>query len=101
MDALGSQSTDTSGKVQELQDALDDITEKLWELDKSWKNNLVFYGIKMDSGTDEHPSITEQKVSQIVHCVINDFILFSFKVNIFEFSRQNHLQSFIIEIIEN
>ena len=61
---MGSQSSDTSGKVQELQDALDDITEKLWELDKSWKNNLVFYGIKMDSGTDEHPSITEQKVSQ-------------------------------------
>ena len=92
MDALGSQSTDTSGKVQELQDALDDITEKLWELDKSWKNNLVFYGIKMDSGTDEHPSITEQKVSQIVHCVKTDFknfILCSFKVNIFEFSRQN------------
>ena len=69
MDALGSQSSDTSGKVQELQDALDDITEKLWELDKSWKNNLVFYGIKMDSGTDEHPSITEQKVSQIINCV--------------------------------
>ena len=73
---MGSQSSDTSGKVQELQDALDDITEKLWELDKSWKNNLVFYGIKMDSGTDEHPSITEQKVSQIIY--------------MFEFSRYNH-----------
>ena len=70
---MGSQSSDTSGKVQELQDALDDITEKLWELDKSWKNNLVFYGIKMDSGTDEHPSITEQKVSHMK--------------NMFEFSR--------------
>ena len=62
LDDLGSQSSDTSGKVKELQDALDDITEKLWELDKSWKNNLVFYGIRQDSGTDEHPSITEQKV---------------------------------------
>jgi len=66
LDALGSQSSDTSGKVQELQDALDDITEKLWELDKSWKNNLVFYGIKMDSGTDEHPSITEQKIRDVI-----------------------------------
>ena len=80
---MGSQSTDTSGKVQELQDALDDITEKLWELDKSWKNNLVFYGIKMDSGTDEHPSITEQKVSQIINCVKKR------SLNTFEFWRQN------------
>ena len=63
---MGSQSTDTSGKVKELQEALDDITEKLWELDKSWKNNLVFYGIKCDSGSDEHPSITESKVLEIV-----------------------------------
>ena len=74
LDDLGSQSSDTSGKVKELQDALDDISEKLWELDKSWKNNLVFYGIKMDYGSDEHPSITEQKVSsnQIHPCHNSD-----------------------------
>ena len=60
---IGSQSTDTTSKVKELQDAIDDINEKVWELDKSWKNNLVFYGIKQDAGVDEHPSITEAKVN--------------------------------------
>ena len=59
---IGSQSGDTTSKVKELQDSIDDITEKVWELDKSWKNNLVFYGIKQDAGAEEHPSITEAKV---------------------------------------
>lgn len=63
---MGSQSTDTSSKVKELQDAIDDINEKVWELDKSWKNNLVFYGIKQDTGAEEHPSVTEAKVSFFV-----------------------------------
>ena len=62
LDDLGSKSSDTSGKVKELQDAIDDINEKVWELDKSWKNNLVFYGLRQDAGSDEHPSVTESKV---------------------------------------
>ena len=62
LDNLGSQSDTTSTKIQELADALDEINEKVWELDKSWKNNLVFYGIKHDHGTDEHPAVTESKV---------------------------------------
>ncbi len=28
-------------RVREMEIALEDIQEKLWELDKSWKNNLV------------------------------------------------------------
>ena len=28
-------------RVKEMESALEDIQEKLWELDKSWKNNLV------------------------------------------------------------
>jgi hypothetical protein len=28
-------------RVKEMEMALEDIQEKLWELDKSWKNNLV------------------------------------------------------------
>lgn len=27
----------------------------------------VFYGLKMDHGTEEHPSITENKVREIIH----------------------------------
>jgi len=41
VDNLGSQSADTSGRVREMEIALEDIQEKIWELDKSWKNNLV------------------------------------------------------------
>lgn len=63
---IGSQSGDTTSKVKELQDSIDDITEKVWELDKSWKNNLVFYGIKQDAGAEEHPSITEAKVREVI-----------------------------------
>jgi len=63
---IGSQSGDTTSKVKELQESIDDITEKVWELDKSWKNNLVFYGIKMDAGAEEHPSITEAKVREVI-----------------------------------
>jgi hypothetical protein len=61
---LGSKSEGTSTKVKELEDAIEEINEKVWELDKSWKNNLVFYGIKQDSGHDEHPSVTESKVHE-------------------------------------
>jgi len=63
---IGSQSGDTTSKVKELQESIDDITEKVWELDKSWKNNLVFYGIKQDAGSEEHPSITEAKVREVI-----------------------------------
>jgi hypothetical protein len=28
-------------RVREMEIALEDVQEKLWELDKSWKNNLV------------------------------------------------------------
>ena len=40
--------------------------EKLWELDKSWKNNLVFYGIKSDPGTEEHPAALEAKIKELL-----------------------------------
>ena len=62
LDDLGGKATDTDSKIQELEETIEEINEKVWELDKSWKNNLVFYGIRQDSGMDEHPSITESKV---------------------------------------
>ena len=43
MDDLGTTSSDTSNKVRELETEIEEIFEKLWELDKSWKNNLVSY----------------------------------------------------------
>ena len=62
LDDLGGKASDTDCKIQELEETIEEINEKVWELDKSWKNNLVFYGIRQDSGMDEHPSITESKV---------------------------------------
>ncbi|XP_059099208.1 protein unc-13 homolog C-like isoform X2 [Tigriopus californicus] len=66
MDDLGMQSEDTSTKLRELEAELEEVVEKLWELDKSWKNNLVFYGIRSDVGTDENPSITESKIKEVI-----------------------------------
>ena len=60
----GISSGDTRFKVKELEEAIADLSEKVWELDKSCKNNLVFYGIKQEAGNDEHPSITEAKVQK-------------------------------------
>ena len=60
----GMSSGDTKNKIEELEEAIADLSEKVWELDKSCKNNLVFYGIKQEAGNDEHPSITETKVQK-------------------------------------
>ena len=69
LDDLGGKATDTDSKIQELEETIEEINEKVWELDKSWKNNLVFYGIRQDSGMDEHPSITESKVRTLHYSV--------------------------------
>ena len=66
MDDLSGQSEDTSGKVKEMESEIEEILEKLWELDKSWQNNLVFYGIKSDNAADEHPSVTKEKILEVL-----------------------------------
>ena len=52
-------------QVKEIENSIDEIQEKIWELDKSWRNNLVFYGIRSDS-VDEHPSVTEAKIKEVI-----------------------------------
>ena len=64
VDDLGSQSEDTIIKVKELETEIEEVLDKLWELDKSWKNNLVFYGVRSDS-SDEAPHTTEAKVNVV------------------------------------
>ena len=63
LDELGNKGADTDTKVKDLEETVEELNEKIWELDKSWKNNLVFYGVREDAGVDEHPAITEQKVN--------------------------------------
>ena len=62
LDDLGNKGADTDTKVRDLEETVEELNEKIWELDKSWKNNLVFYGVREDAGVDEHPAITESKV---------------------------------------
>ena len=63
LDDLGNKGQDTDTKVKDLEETVEELNEKIWELDKSWKNNLVFYGVREDAGVDEHPAITENKVN--------------------------------------
>ena len=63
LDDLGNKGADTDTKVRDLEETVEELNEKIWELDKSWKNNLVFYGVREDAGVDEHPAITENKVN--------------------------------------
>ena len=47
-DHFGVQNDDLTNRLQEVEIEMDEMLDKLWELDKSWKNNLVFYGVKSD-----------------------------------------------------
>ena len=67
--ALQQQTSDaTVNKIETLVGAYNDIQDRLYEIDKSWKNNLIFYGIPMESNnTDyEDPYTTEEKIRGII-----------------------------------
>ena len=40
--------------------------DKLWELDKSWENNLVFYGITIMKEEEDRPQLIESRVREIL-----------------------------------
>ena len=40
--------------------------DKLWELDKSWENNLVFYGVKEEQEKEETSHQVEAKIREII-----------------------------------
>jgi anaerobic ribonucleoside-triphosphate reductase len=44
------------------------LQDKLWQLDKSWENNLVFYGINIPRIEEEegNPKLVEDKVREIL-----------------------------------
>ena len=62
---LATQGDELTQRVDVLGTDLEEMTEKIYELDKSWKNNLVFYGVRED-GADEHPAVTESKVRDVI-----------------------------------
>lgn len=45
----------------------DDIQDRIWEIEKSWRNNLVFHGIRYDDpNVEEDPNRTEEKVRTVI-----------------------------------
>ena len=52
-----------------MENALEDLQDKLYELDKSWENNLVFYGINNIKDEEERPQLLENKVREILKSV--------------------------------
>ncbi len=54
-----------SAKLDALCAAYNDIQDRLYEIDKSWKNNVVLFGVPAaDSNSiEEDPIVTEEKVS--------------------------------------
>ena len=50
-------------KLETLATAYNDIQDRLYEIDKSWKNNLMIYGVPYTEGEEEDTVITEEKVS--------------------------------------
>ena len=55
----------------------DDIQDRIWEIEKSWRNNLLFHGIRYDDpNTEEDPNRTgrvlskrDRNLSQNLHTV--------------------------------
>lgn len=54
--------TGMATKLEALASAYNDIQDRLHELDKSWKNNLMIYGVPSEENFEEDPIITEEKV---------------------------------------
>jgi hypothetical protein len=54
-----------ASKLESLASAYNDIQDRLYEIDKSWKNNLMIYGVPCAENTEEDPVITEEKVNII------------------------------------
>ena len=49
-------------KLELLASAYNDIQDRLYEIDKSWKNNLMFYGVPYSETEEDDPVLTEEKV---------------------------------------
>lgn len=53
-------------KLESLASAYNDIQDRLFEIDKSWKNNLMIYGVPCNENVEEDPVITEEKVKLFI-----------------------------------
>ena len=49
-------------KLEMLAAAYNDIQDRLYEIDKSWKNNLMIYGVAYSEAEEDDLVLTEEKV---------------------------------------
>ena len=56
-------------KVARMESLLEDVKEKLWELDTSTRNNLVFYGVKEEVEGGHQGE--EAQVRELIRTTIN------------------------------
>ncbi|TRY78601.1 hypothetical protein TCAL_06453 [Tigriopus californicus] len=54
-------------QIDRLTSAYNGIQDQLYEIDKSWKNNLILYGLPYSDSMDEDPLILEERVRDIFH----------------------------------
>ena len=54
-----------SFRLDEMDGMYDDMQERLYEVDKSRKNNLVFYGVPQQT-SDEDPDETERLIKSVI-----------------------------------
>ena len=59
-----------NAKIDAITGVYDDLHEKMHEIDKTRKNNLLFYGIKPDF-LPEIPAQLEQKIMEIIKAHLN------------------------------
>ena len=57
----------------ELMHVYDDIQDRLYDIDRTWKNNLIFCGIKLEhrGGLHENPDCLEAKIRQVLKNKLN------------------------------
>jgi len=54
-------------KLTDLTGMYDDIQDRIWEIEKSWRNNLLFRGIRYDDpNTEEDPNRTGEEVRTVI-----------------------------------
>lgn len=64
-------------QLTELMGVYDDLQDRLYEIDRSWQNNLIFYGVKPDYSSAGNQAIyesqecIEQKVKAILRNNLN------------------------------
>lgn len=61
-----------ASKLEALCAAYNDIQDRLYEIDKSWKNNVVLFGIPCaeTNAMEEDPFVTEDKVICKKHTIL-------------------------------